>query len=242
MKTHTILTAMATMALLPTVAAQEPAPALTPLPQGVMVSTRAFINGRELPPEEAAKLIRTVQVRTTCSNPDCTCGPAPKPCECKPGATCGPKTATTPPPAPVPPAGRTDAPAPTVVATPTAGGVAISIPATKIRPAIKKPTPATCPNCHKPRRATPQPGDMPPCGKARPFGTPMHGTTPPCAHRHGKIVRPARIDIRKVEPKPTAPAPAPAAESPKAVKVIINGVEAIVPVVPEGVNITIKPL
>ena len=225
-----MLSALAAMALLPALAAQEPAPTLTPLPQGVMVTTRAFINGRELPAEEATKLIRNVQVRTTCGNPDCTCGPAPKPCECKPGATCGPKKAPVPPPAPVPAAGRTDVPAPATVATPTPGGIAISIPATRIRPAMPKPGPS------------PQPGDMPPCGKARPFDAPMHGTTPPCAHRHGKVMRPGAIDIRKVEPATPTPPTTPATESPKAVRVIINGVEAIVPVVPEGVNITIKPL
>lgn len=62
---------------------------------------------------------------------------------------------------------------------------------------------------------------------------------PPCAKRHGQVVRPA-VQVRRIQR--ATPMTPPAVESPKAVRVIINGVEAIVPVKPEGVNITIKPL
>ena len=114
------------------------------------------------------------------------------------------------------------------------------VPATKLHPA--KPA---CPSCGKTAPVShPMPGDMPPCGKARPFDTPAYGTTPPCVRSYGKTMNPtvrmhgvrrAGADmpqVRRVQP----------AASPQAVRVIINGVETIVPVVSEGVNITIKPL
>lgn len=276
--------------MLPSAMAQNPAPQPPRVPGGVMVTTRAFINGKEVDPSDfrvelqsqldklhrnAAKMQpkaaptpapvvapepppapapapvvapeppapapapaaapepppapvapepapapKPEAPKPCCDNPDCTCGPAPKPCECKPGATCGPKTA--PKPAPATPAAAPAARPVKIVRIPV--GKQASRPIHRGKP--------ICSKCGKPR-ITPRPGDMPPCGKARPFGTPAHGTTPPCAHRHGKVVRPA------VAP---APKPAPAAKAPQTIRVIINGVEAIVPLRPEGVNITIKPL
>lgn len=261
MKSTTIFNLMATAAMLPIAVAQEPAPA--PLPEGVMVTTRAFVNGKEIAPEELKKMVKSVIVRKlsdgsvdlvksgSCSNPDCTCGPAPKPCECKPGAMCGPKFAPTPAAAPVPPPAPAATPAPETKPDAPTGTMrvflngqevkpTVAVPAAVIKPAVKVGGP-TCSRCGKTRVAPrPVPGDMPPCGKARPFGKPMNGTVPPCAHRHAQVIKPAAVEIRRAE-RPAA-VPAPKAESPKAVKVIINGVEAIVPVVPEGVNITIKPL
>ena len=322
-----ILSVIAAVALSPVVVAQAPAPPL--VPDGVTVTTRAFINGKEVSPEEAQKLMKSVIVRTLggdaapsapaapeppkparpcCPNPDCTCGPAPKPCECKPDAVCGPQNAPAPsaPAAPEPPkpakpccpnpdctcgpapkpcecrpdavCGPQNAPAPTgqpeVAPAPTkdvavppppgvkiirlcparpadcAGSACTAKTAGKTKPVactrVALPKAPACPKCGKPRVAPPRPGvvrpapgDMPPCGKARPFDKPDVGLMPPCAKRHGQVVRPA-VQVRRIQC--ATPMTPPAAESPKAVRVIINGVEAIVPVKPEGVNITIKPL
>ena len=276
-----ILSVIAAVALSPVVVAQAPAPPL--VPDGVTVTTRAFINGKEVSPEEAQKLMKSVIVRTLggdaapsapaapeppkparpcCPNPDCTCGPAPKPCECKPDAVCGPQNA------PAPTGQPEVAPAPTKdVAVPPPPGVKIirlcparpadcagsactAKTAGKTKPVactrVALPKAPACPKCGKPRVAPPRPGvvrpapgDMPPCGKARPFDKPDVGLMPPCAKRHGQVVRPA-VQVRRIQC--ATPMTPPAAESPKAVRVIINGVEAIVPVKPEGVNITIKPL
>lgn len=276
-----ILSVIAAVALSPVVVAQAPAPPL--VPDGVTVTTRAFINGKEVSPEEAQKLMKSVIVRTLggdaapsapaapeppkparpcCPNPDCTCGPAPKPCECRPDAVCGPQNA------PAPTGQPEVAPAPTKdVAVPPPPGVKIirlcparpadcagaactAKTAGKTKPVactrVALPKAPACPKCGKPRVAPPRPGvvrpapgDMPPCGKARPFDKPDVGLMPPCAKRHGQVVRPAVQVCRIQRATPMTP---PAAESPKAVRVIINGVEAIVPVKPEGVNITIKPL
>ena len=276
-----ILSVIAAVALSPVVVAQAPAPPL--VPDGVTVTTRAFINGKEVSPEEAQKLMKSVIVRTLggdaapsapaapeppkparpcCPNPDCTCGPAPKPCECRPDAVCGPQNA------PAPTGQPEVAPAPTKdVAVPPPPGVKIirlcparpadcagsactAKTAGKTKPVactrVALPKAPACPKCGKPRVAPPRPGvvrpapgDMPPCGKARPFDKPDVGLMPPCAKRHGQVVRPA-VQVRRIQC--ATPMTPPAAESPKAVRVIINGVEAIVPVKPEGVNITIKPL
>ena len=276
-----ILSVIAAVALSPVVVAQAPAPPL--VPDGVTVTTRAFINGKEVSPEEAQKLMKSVIVRTLggdtapsapaapeppkpakpcCPNPDCTCGPAPKPCECRPGAVCGPQNA------PAPTGQPAVAPAPTKdVAVPPPPGVKIirlcparpadcagsactAKTAGKTKPVactrVALPKAPACPKCGKPRVAPPRPGvvrpapgDMPPCGKARPFDKPDVGLMPPCAKRHGQVVRPA-VQVRRIQR--ATPMTPPAVESPKAVRVIINGVEAIVPVKPEGVNITIKPL
>lgn len=71
---------------------------------------------------------------------------------------------------------------------------------------------------------------------------------PACAARPVRAARPARAarPVRVVAPVPPAPqpeaaAPAPA-PAPQAIKVIINGTETVVPLSPDGVNITIKPL
>lgn len=78
-------------------------------------------------------------------------------------------------------------------------------------------------------------------------------TRPACAARPVRSARPARAarplppppapDAASLPPAPqpeaAAPAPAPA---PQAIKVIINGTETVVPLSPDGVNITIKPL
>lgn len=347
MKKSTILSVMATVAMLPVVVAQEPAPSV---PEGVMVTTRAFINGKEVPPAEFEKMMKEMRARMMfgyapgkvapelppvppapapepapepapvaapeaapcCPNPDCTCGPAPKPCECKPGAVCAPKTATEPTPepppapepepapavapeaapccpnpdctcgpapkpceckpgavcgakvaaepaaepAPEPAAEPAPAPEPAVeVVKPAAGTVRVIVNGREIKPVLTRVVPATklhpakpaCPSCGKKVPRRPMPGDMPPCGKARPFDTPAYGTTPPCVRTHGKIMPPsvrmqgvrrgcpgAPIHVRRGAVRPGT--------SPQAVRVIINGVETIVPVVPEGVNITIKPL
>ena len=253
-----ILSVIAAVAFAPAVVAQAPAP----LPEGVTVTTRAFINGKEVTPEEAQKLMQGVIVRTLgrevapavapapeppkpaepcCSNPDCTCGPAPKPCECKPGAVCGPQNTPAPTPKPAP----TAAPAPAGDADTTLPpGVKIirlrpARPAEAAKPAEPAKSAApTCPKCGKSRLAPSRSAGEPPCGKALPFDKPEMTPLPPCTKLHGKVVRPA-VQVRRIErPAP----PSSAVESPKAVKVIINGVEAIVPVKPEGVNITIKPL
>ncbi len=321
------------MAALPAVVAQEPAPA----PEGVMISTRAFINGKEVAPEEVQKLIKARIVRALageapkdaapcCPNPDCTCGPAPKPCECKPGAVCGPKTAPEPPaapaaepaPAPAPEPAPAPAPAPapdaapccpnpdctcgpapkpceckpgavcgpktapapagdkptcdkpkcakpacgkpacTKPATPGVMRVFINgkevkpaaVPAVRVKPGCKAPAPGCkapapiCTKCGKPAKVrpakAPRPVVVPPCGRTTFIGEPAPDAAPTIIRRHGQVIKPA-VRVRRIE-RPAAPAPAPAAESPKAVRVIINGVEAVVPVKPEGVNITIKPL
>lgn len=299
MKKSTILSVMATVAMLPIVAAQEPAPSV---PEGVVVTTRAFINGKEVPPAEAQKMMKEIRARMPfggepakgtlaapelppvppapapapepaptpapepvpapapeaepcCSTPDCTCGPAPKPCECKPGAECGPKTAPAPTPAPAadvapccpPPAEEVAKPAPGTMRV-IVNGKEIKPVVTRVVPAVKqRPAKPVCPSCGKKVPRRPMPGDMPPCGKARPFDTPAYGTTPPCVRTHGKIMPPsvrmqgvrrgcpgAPVHVRRGAVRPGT--------SPQAVRVIINGVETIVPVVPEGVNITIKPL
>ncbi len=335
MKKSTILSVMATVAMLPIVAAQEPAPSV---PEGVVVTTRAFINGKEVPPAEAEKLMKEMrasmrfgfapgkaepaapapepapapapepapapapapepapapapepapapapapapEAAPCCPNPDCTCGPAPKPCECKPGAVCGPKHAPAPEPAveevpvaeqkplqepiPAPAVAPAPAPAPAPAAEPAPavkvvkggeGTVRVIVNGKEIKPVVTRVVPDTklrpakpvCPSCGKKVPRRPMPGDMPPCGKARPFDTPAYGTTPPCVRMHGKTMNPtvrmhgvrrgcpgAPVHVRRSAVRP--------GESPQAVRVIINGVETIVPVVPEGVNITIKPL
>lgn len=311
MKKSTILSVMATVAMLPIVAAQEPAPSV---PEGVVVTTRAFINGKEVAPAEAEKLMKEMrasmrfgfapgkaepaapapepapapapapapEAAPCCPNPDCTCGPAPKPCECKPGAVCGPKHAPAPEPAveevpvaeqkplqePIPAPAVAPAPEPAPAPTPAAepapavkvvkggeGTVSVIVNGKEIKPVVTRVVPATklrpakpvCPSCGKKVPRRPMPGDMPPCGKARPFDTPAYGTTPPCVRTHGKIMPPsvrmqgvrrgcpgAPVHVRRGAVRP--------GESPQAVRVIINGVETIVPGVPEGVNITIKPL
>lgn len=276
--------------MLPIVAAQEPAP---PVPEGVMVTTRAFINGKEVPPAEAQKMMKEIRARMPfgiepvkgtlvapelppvppapepasapepvpaptpapapdaapeaapcCPNPDCTCGPAPKPCECKPGAVCGAKVAPEPAPAP---AEEVAQPGPGTVRV-TVNGKEIKPVVTRVVPAVKqRPAKPACPSCGKKVPRRPMPGDMPPCGKARPFDTPAYGTPPPCVRTHGRIMPPtvkmqgvrrgcpgAPVHVRRGAVRPGT--------SPQAVRVIINGVETIVPVVPEGVNITIKPL
>ena len=187
-----------------------------------------------------------------CPNPDCTCGPAPKPCECKPGAVCGPKTAPAPagdkPTCDKP---TCDKPACTKPATPGVMRVFINgkevkpaaVPAVRVKPACKAPAPG-CTKCGKPAKVrpakAPRPAVVPPCGRTGFIGEPAPDAAPTIIRRHGQGIKPA-VRVRRIE-RPAAPAPAPAAESPKAVRVIINGVEAVVPVVPEGVNITIKPL
>lgn len=236
------------MAAVPAVVAQEPAPA--PAPEGVMISTRAFINGKEVSPAKAREMLRASIVRSLageapaseapcCPNPDCSCNP----CACTPGAVCAEAPEPTPSPEPAP------APAPEATPAPAPEAAPGSVPAVRVVPACRAPRPVpTCTKCGKPvapRRAGArkggQPVDMPPCGKPRAFGEPEPGAMPPCVRRHGQVMRPS-VRIFRVEPPAAPSAPAPVAESPKAVRVIINGVEAIVPITPEGVNITIKPL
>ena len=302
---------MATVAMLPAVVAQEPTPSV---PEGVMVTTRAFINGKEVSPAEAEKLMKEMrasmrfgfapgkaepatpapepapapapepapapapapapEAAPCCPNPDCTCGPAPKPCECKPGAVCGPKHAPAPEPAveeapvaeqpplqePIPaPAVAPEPEPPAPVAKPTVdlvkggeGTVRVIVNGKEIKPVVTRVVPATklrpakpvCPSCGKTTPRRPMPGDMPPCGKARPFDAPAYGTTPPCVRMHGKTMNPTvkMHGVRRAAPVHVRRAAVRPGESPQAVRVIINGVETIVPVVPEGVNITIKPL
>lgn len=317
MTKSTILSVIAAVTMLPAAVAQEPAPAPT-VPEGVMVTTRAFINGKEVPPAKAAEMMNSMraQFRRQLLGEEPTAEAVPAPELPPPGAApeltppppglepppAQPTPAAEPAPAPAPvaespaPPAAEPAPAPEVQPAPAPAAEPVAVKAEVIKPAcgkvrlivngkevrpdvvrvvpapvpgqkpicrpqpVRKAHPARhaapasaaqpaaaadkpiCPRCGKVRRVVrPAAGDMPPCGKARPFDAPAYGTTPPCVRRHGQTMNPSvrmhtvrpAIDIRK------APQPA---TSPQAVRVIINGVETIVPLKPEGVDITIKPL
>lgn len=245
MKKITILCVAATVALLPELRAQEPAP----VSQGAIVSTQTFVNGQEITPPRAVINVSgsvTAKPEPACANPGCTCGPAPKPCECTPEQVCGPNAA------PSAPSKACDKPVSTaqfvIPARPTmkliVNGKELSPVAVSHRgkPCSKRPV-------KKVRRADvcthaepPMPGDMAPCGKARPFGMPVQGALPPCAHRHGRMVVSSQAAPARPMAAPTAVHPCAPKSAPQAVRVIINGVETIIPLIDEGVNITIKPL
>lgn len=269
MKRETILSAIAAVAMVPVVEAQ--APELTPLPEGVILtsSVRVEEGMGELPvPGVMAQVDPsgelTASVAPGCPNPACTCG---SDCSCTPGNVCSStppapapsvtvvQTPVSPAPAPAPapevaPAPAV-APAPEVSPAPAPAAAPAPVPAPVVAPAPGRP------GCCKGARSGKKmkrvrkvvrlmPGDMPPCGKPRPFGAPVPGTVPPCVRRHGKVM-PAAPAPTVAMPEGSctivypAPTSAPAA-SPQAVRVIINGVETLIPLVDGGVNITIKPL
>ena len=62
MTKSTILSVIAAVTMLPAAVAQEPAPAPT-VPEGVMVTTRAFINGKEVPPAKAAEMMNSMRAQ-----------------------------------------------------------------------------------------------------------------------------------------------------------------------------------
>ncbi len=233
-------------------APEPPAPVAKPtvdLVKGAPGTVRLIVNGKEIKPV-VTRVVPAPKAAPCCPNPDCTCGPAPKPCECKPGAVCGPKNAPVVVPAPEPPAPVAKPTVDLVKGAP--GTVRLIVNGKEVKPVVTRVVPATklrpaqpgCPSCGKmvPRR--PMPGDMPPCGKARPFDAPAYGTTPPCVRMHGKTMNPTvrMHGVRRTGADVKMRRPDKTATSPQAVRVIINGVETIVPVVSEGVNITIKPL
>ncbi len=249
---------MAAVAMFSVAAAQEPAPQPT-TPEGVVVTTRAFINGKEVPPAEFNEEIKKMrQSFAKAVLPHFGTAPELHPL----------------PPESVPAAGPTEiAPAPAaepeVKAEPRDGGVRVYVNGKEVQPHVMKveaaPVPGAkpyyharpvrkarpaamagkvmCSHCGKVRRERGVvSGPVLPRGEARPFDMPIHDSTPPCMRRHGRTMYPAvdmnegrrpSVDLRKVQ----APA-----TSPQAVRVIINGVETVVPIKPEGVNITIKPL
>lgn len=315
MTKSTILSVIAAVTMLPAAVAQEPAPAPT-VPEGVMVTTRAFINGKEVPPAKAAEVMNSMRARFLShlqgEEPTAEAVPTPElpPPGAAPELTPPPPGLEPPPaqpapaaePAPAPeaepsaPSAAEPAPAPEVQPAPAPAAEPVAVPAEKVQPVCAKlrlivngkevkpdvvkvvPVPApgpqptcrpqpvrrahpachaapvnaahpaaaadkpTCPRCGKVRRVVrPAAGDMPPCGKARPFDIPAYGTTPPCVRRHGQTMNPA-VRMHVVRPAIEVRKAAQPVTSPQAVRVIINGVETVVPLKPEGVNITIKPL
>lgn len=245
MKKTTILCVAATVALLPELRAQEP----VPVSQGAIVTTQTFVNGREISSPRAVINVSgtaTANAEPACSNPDCTCGPAPKPCECTPEQMCGPNIA--------PPAPRKVGDKPGE----TARSVIPARPTVKLIVNGKEMSPVAPPHRGKPcckqpvkkvpcaggcaHAESPMPGYMAPCGKARPFGMPVQEALPPCAHRHGRVIVGGRVAPARPVAAPTTVHSCPPKSAPQAVRVIINGVETIIPLIDEGVNITIKPL
>lgn len=287
MTKSSILSVIAAVTMLPVAVAQEPAP--TPaVPEGVMMTTRAFVNGKEVTPAEAEEVMKSMraQIRSRLLGEIPADAAAPEPE--RPQADTAPELTPLPPalgapqpaPEPAPEPAVTPAPAPAVApppAEPTAvpaariepaeGGVRLIVNGREVKPHTVKvlrvpapgPRPAgqarpacqarsaaaaktTCPQCGKVRPVVrPAVGAVPPCGKARLDDNPAYGTTPPCVRRHGQTMNPVvhmrearpAVDLRK-GPQPVS--------SPQAVRVIINGVETVMPVLPEGVNITIKSL
>ncbi len=248
---------MAAVAMFSVAAAQEPAP-LPTVPEGVVVTTRAFINGKEVPPAEFNEEIKKVRQSFNKAVQE-HFGAAPElhpaPSAAVPVAE---PTQVSPPPA-AEPEGKAEA---------RESGLRVYVNGKEVQPKmmklepvpvpepqphyqarpVRKARPAatagkvTCSHCGKVRRERRGAGPVIPRGEARPFDMPIHDATPPCMRRHGRTMYPAvdmnegrrpSVDLRKVQ----APA-----TSPQAVRVIINGVETVVPIKPEGVNITIKPL
>lgn len=246
MKRETIFSVIVAVAMAPAVAAQ--APELTPLPEGIILTSSVRVE--EIPGPGAEAQVdssgeRAASAAPGCPNPACTCG---SDCACTPGNVCGTASPTPAPSAPSvtvvqPPVASP--PVPTVAPTPSPAPVPTIAPA----PAPER---SGCGKATRPgvkvkrvrKVVRLMPGDMPPCGKARPFGAPVDGTVPPCVRRHGRVMSsaPAFSVPEACRPIVYPAHPSAPAASPQAVKVIINGVETVIPLIDGGVNITIKPL
>lgn len=232
MKKTTILSVIAAAAMVPVAVAQEPAPT-PPAPETATptfrISKRVFVNGEEVFSEDAEEKMKSLgfmlaqkllaaKVSTTEATPAPAAEAAPAPSESPEAKPEQPQTVRV-----------------------VRNGHIVATPATDV-PA------ATCPNCAAPKKEAPRPRVQhrrhhhaaAPSNRPRYYGQPGVEAMPPCAKRHGRVIRQVSVyQPAAAKPAPTQPENAP---EPKAVKVIINGVEAIVPWGPDGLNFTVKPL